>query len=81
MLLGLLLLTDYANALSLTIDVVIAEFSPKEWQQIMELPVDEQWTEIQRLRSIPRETFAFDPRVRLKIDFLPEVTQSCRNVK
>ena len=48
MLLGLLLLMNYANALSLTIDVVIAEFGPKEWQQIMDLPVDEQWKEIQR---------------------------------
>tara|TARA_B100000925_G_C21758139_1_gene366538 strand:- start:382 stop:627 length:246 start_codon:yes stop_codon:yes gene_type:complete len=81
MLLGLFLLMNYANALSLTIDVVIAEFGPKEWQQIMNLPVDEQWKEIQRLRSMPRETSAFDPRVRLKTDFIPEVTKSYRNVK
>ena len=81
MLLGLLLCMNYANALSLTIDIVISEFGPKEWQQIMALPVDEQWNEIQRLRSIPRQISAFDPRVKLKIDFVPEVTQSYRNVK
>ena len=81
MLFGFLLFVNCANALSLGIDVIIVEFGPKEWQYIMELPVDEQWKEIQRLRSIPRETSIFDPRVRLKIDFVPEVTQSYRNVK
>ena len=81
MLLGLLLFMNYANALSLTIDVVMSEFDPKEWQKIMDLPVDEQWKEIQRLRSMPCETSAFDPRVRLKVDFIPEVTKSYRNVK
>ena len=81
MLLGLLLCMNYANALSLTIDLVMVEFGPKEWQQIMDLPVDEQWKEIQRLRSVPCETSAFDPRVKLKIDFFPEVTQSYQNVK
>ena len=81
MLLGLLLFVNSANALSLIIDLVIVEFGPKEWQQIMDLPIDEQWKEIQRLRSIPHETSAFDPRVQLKIDFIPEVTQSYRNVK
>ena len=81
MLLGLLLFMNYANALSLTIDVVMSEFDPKEWQKIMDLPVDEQWKEIQRLRSMPIETSAFDPRVRLKIDFIPEVTKSYRTVK
>ena len=81
MLLGLFLLMNYANALSLTIDVIISEFGPEEWQQIMDLPVDEQWKEIQRLRSMPCETSAFDPKVRLKIDFIPEVTKSYRTVK
>ena len=81
MLLGFLLFVNCANALSLGIDIIIVEFGPKEWQYIMDLPVDEQWKEIQRLRSMPRETSAFDPRVRLKIDFVPEVTQSYRNVK
>ena len=81
MLLGLFLFMNYANALSLTIDVIISEFGPEEWQQIMDLPVDEQWKEIQRLRSMPCETSAFDPKVRLKIDFIPEVTKSYRTVK
>ena len=81
MLLSFLFFVNYANALSLSIDLVIVEFGPKQWQYIMDLPVDEQWKEIQRLRSMPRETSAFDPRVRLKIDFVPEVTQSYRNVK
>ena len=81
MLFGFLLFVNCANALSLGIDVIIVEFGPKEWQYIMDLPVDEQWKEIQRLRSMPRETSDFDPRVRLKIDFVPEVTQSYRNVK
>ena len=81
MLLSFLFFVNYANALSLSIDLVIVEFGPKQWQYIMDLPVDQQWKEIQRLRSMPRETSAFDPRVRLKIDFVPEVTQSYRNVK
>ncbi len=81
MLLSFLFFVNYANALSLSIDLVIVEFGPKQWQYIMDLPVDEQWNEIQRLRSMPRKTSAFDPRVRLKIDFVPEVNQSYRNVK
>ena len=81
MLFWFLLFVNCANALSLSIDIIIVEFGPKEWQYIMELPVDEQWKEIQRLRSMTRETSIFDPRVRLKIDFVPEVTQSYRNVK
>ena len=81
MLFWFLLFVNCANALSLGIDIIIVEFGPKEWQYIMDLPVDEQWKEIQRMRSMPRETSTFDPRVRLKIDFVPEVTQSYRNVK
>ena len=76
-----LLFVNCANALSLGIDIIIVEFGPKEWQYIIDLPVDEQWKEIQRLRSMPRETSTFDPRVRLKNDFVPEFTQSYRNVK
>ena len=78
MLFGFLLFVNCAIFIS-GIDVIIVELV--KGMAIHHGPtVDEQWKEIQRLRSMPRETSDFDPSS-IEDRFFPEVTQSYRNVK